>query len=105
MELKELLDIFISSGWKYDKDRQIVYFEKGGKTLVIFLWNKMNREKIYEIISNKGRHFIAANNRIKNLIIQEACRYSYEKGIPVVIFVSTASEFNKKGKFDRVEIF
>ena len=104
MEIKELMDIFASAGWVYEKAKNLVYFDKGGKRHVIFLWSKMDRENIRSNIFNKARHFIAANERIKNLIIQEACRFSFENGEPLVLFVSTAKEFSERGKFERLEI-
>ena len=51
----------------------------------------------------EGNHFLCANERIKNIVLQQAAKLAKTREKKLVIFVATSKHFDERGSFEKVE--
>ena len=74
--------------------------KKGDKELKIAFIDNYSRDVIYRSVANNG-YYICASQELKNILLQQACRYAKKKG-GLKIFVQLADEFMRSGEFEGV---
>ncbi|MBL7206087.1 MAG: DUF87 domain-containing protein [Candidatus Aenigmarchaeota archaeon] len=102
INIDDVYPIFSESGWTYNEEKNCFTFEEGGKKISVMVETGFDRDKIAKDVS-ENKYFLCASASIKNIIIQEVAKFSYESGRKPTIFISTVKEFEKKGKFERIE--
>lgn len=85
-----------------------VIFEKDYKRIIVNLENDYKSNKVYEDISKSGfdaeQYFVCSDERVKNKVIQQAAKYSFEhRGLNLLIFVATVDELKQGNDFRKIE--
>ncbi len=90
--------------WKEEKGDEGTIVEMGNDktSMRINIEEKPDRQKIMRDLT-KSRYFLCASNEIKNLVLQQAAKYSRRNSSGFILFVSLAKKFQERGKFDRIE--
>ncbi len=91
--------------WKEKKDSEgetLVEMGNNKTSMRINIEEKPDRERIRKDLA-KSRYFLCATNEIRNMVLQEAAKYSRRNSSGYILFVSVAEKFQEKGKFDRIE--
>jgi predicted transcriptional regulator len=100
-DIRELVELFIDLGWKYDGENGTFEFKEKGRNVTVVLETAANPEKIYEDVA-KNMHFICGSERTKNMVTQQAAKYVYRNGGTPVYFIGMVEDFEKKG-FERID--
>lgn len=103
---KFAINKFTMDGFEYKRTEDGLIFKKKDKKLFLIIENSFDREKVFADISrfvakDYELHFLCFNDVIRNLVLQLAARYSFEKNIDFMIFVGTLEEY-KNDKIRRV---
>jgi len=101
MDITELLELFSLVGWKATRKIDILEINKDDEILPVALIDYTDRNQIYEKLK-ENKHFVCANETLKNIIIQQAAKRSLRKP-GLAIFVATIGDFQENCKFDKVE--
>ena len=101
MDITELLEMFSLVGWKATRKIDILEINKEDDILPVALIDYTDRSQIYDKLK-ENRHFICANETLKNIIVQQAAKRSLKKP-GLTVFVSTLEDFQQNCKFDKVE--
>lgn len=102
INLDGIIDTFNEVGWKSDVEGNKLFLENDGKELTIMLQEDTDRERISKELE-ESNHFLCANDRIKNLVLQQAAKYSKIREKKLIIFIATDKYFDEKGSFEKVE--
>lgn len=87
-----------SEGWQVSRSGSEIVIRKGNQTSRIKVQEVLDKRLITDALK-EYRYFAAANDEIKNMIIQEASKLGDIKEI----FVATAYELKERGYFGRIE--
>jgi len=74
--------------------------KRGDKELKIAFIDNYSRDGIYRSICSNG-YYICANPALRNILLQQACRYAKKNG-GLKVFVQLADEFMRSGEFEGV---
>ncbi len=101
--LKEFVEL---AGWEWreekGEDGSMVEMGNGKTSMRINIEERPERERIRGDLA-KSRYFLCATNEIRNMVLQEAARYSRRDPSGYILFVSLAKRFQDRGKFERIE--
>ncbi len=103
MDKKHIIWKFESSGYEVGQAADsggLVMLKKGDKELKLSFITNYDRDPIYRALHNNG-YYICANEALKNVLLQQACRYAKKKG-GMKIFVQLADEFMGTGAFENI---
>ncbi len=103
--IENMNQIFSLNSWKkiLSDEPEIIMYEKQGNKVIIAKIETIDINIIRDKIK-KARYFLCSDNTIKNILLQEAARFStktHESDDGFVIFVSTEEEFEKRGTFEK----
>jgi len=102
IDTNEIIQTFKEVGWEPDREGNMLFLRNEGKETVIMLEEDDNRKRIYQDLQ-QGNHFLCNSDRIRNVILQQAAKYSKDTGKKLVMFISTMKKFEENGNFDKVE--
>jgi DNA-binding MarR family transcriptional regulator len=89
------------AGWVFDRKGNRLVFEGGNKRLVVMIEDSQDRKKMAGDLE-KTMYFICLSDRIRNVLLQEAARLSYQSG-PLTIHIASPEKFSRKAEFDRID--
>lgn len=108
MDLEGIKEFVKLAGWDWKEEKS----EDGEETIVemgndktsmrINIEAKPDRQKIMKDLA-KSRYFLCATNEIRNIVLQQAAKYSRRSSSGFILFVSLAKKFQDNGKFERIE--
>jgi len=80
-----------------------VFFDKDGKKIVVNV--KLNDENIdIEELTKEGNlYFLCANDIIKNSVVQQTAKHSFEKKLPNLVHLANIKELEKGNEFKKIE--
>lgn len=103
-DTREIIERFTLSGWAFNKEENsLVFQDENARQTKVRLETTQDREKILRDLDD-SYYFICSSERIRNLVIQQSSRLSYERGKPMILFLSTIEKFDHSGSFDRIDI-
>ncbi|MBI4175735.1 MAG: DUF87 domain-containing protein [Candidatus Aenigmarchaeota archaeon] len=103
VRLDEIIEMFSSAGWAYKEKESKFSFSEDGRTIDVPVISSNDRKAISAAVA-KTSYFICANERIKNMVIQEASKLTYTTGKRRAVFVATAKRFGETRKFEIIQI-
>ena len=102
LDLDGVFDMFQMAGWKHERNGFELSVEAEGKSMVIMLVDAPDKVKILSDLA-RTRYFICANDRLKNIVSQQAAKYARHTKNGYVLFIGTTKAFEEKGEFERIE--
>jgi len=102
LDLDGVYDMFGAAGWKHSRDGFELSVEAEGKSMVIMLVDAPDKAKILADLA-RTRYFICANDRLKNIVAQQAAKYARQTKNGYVLFIGTTKSFEERGEFERIE--
>lgn len=104
IDLADVTRLFESAGWESRKEGDILILSGEDKETRVLLAESLDFDIVSDRLSNPNiRHVLCATENIKNMVVQQAARIARDKDRKLILFVSTITEFEERGEFDRVE--
>lgn len=103
VDLSNINYLFQSSGWEYIPEKERLMFNKQGKMFFIQIVSNNDRDRIYKFLINGINYFLCANETTKNLLIQEAARFSQKNRKELTVFISTTRRFEQTNNFEKIQ--
>lgn len=102
-----LMNYFTLKHWRVaDEEENRVTLEKEGNKLFGSVVNGFDAERIKDEIENAKKdnlYFVCGSERIKNFVIQQIAKNSFERKNDSVIFIATSEDLNHGKDFKKIE--
>jgi hypothetical protein len=102
LDMDGVYDMFGAAGWKYARNGFELTVEADDKKMLIMLVDAPDKARIMSDLA-RTRYFVCANDKLKNIVAQQAARYTRLNKNGFVLFISTTKQFEEKGEFERIE--
>jgi hypothetical protein len=103
LDLEGVYDMFAAAGWKHDRNGFELTIHADDRDMMVMLVDAPDKAKIFSDLS-RTRYFVCANDRLKNVVSQQAAKYARFAKTGYVLFISTTKTFEEKGEFEKIEI-
>ena len=100
-KLADVISALEESGWVFNKEEKKLIFKESNKKLVVTIVTTPDKDKILKDLA-ETQYFICATEGVRNSLLQEAAKLSYQKG-PLTLFVTSPEKFGTKGHFEKLE--
>lgn len=95
--------LFKKEGWEIDRSKNVWALSRKGRQIKAIPASSLERAMLEGYVSNEDAYFIAANERIKNALIQMAAKRAAEGEKSFVFSVETLEALSKGEKFRKLE--
>lgn len=102
LDMDGIYDMFGAAGWKHSREGFELRVEADNNSMLVILVDAPDKKKIMDDIA-KSRYFICANDRLKNIVAQQAAKHARHTKSGYVLFIATTKAFEEKGEFERIE--
>ncbi len=102
LDMDGVYEMFGAAGWKHARNGFELAVEADDKKMLIMLVDAPDKAKIMGDLA-RTRYFICANDRLKNIVAQQAAKYARHTKVGYVLFIATTKTFEDKGEFERIE--
>lgn len=100
-DVSQIISQLEEVGWIFDREGKKLIFEDNNKRLTVIIVNTTDRAKIASDLKETP-HFICVSEGVRNCLLQEAAKLSYEQG-PLTIYIATPEKFAKKADFEKID--
>ncbi len=102
LDMDGVYDMFGAAGWKHERNGFELSVEADDRKMLIMLVDAPDKARMLADLA-RTRYFVCANDRLKNIVAQQAARYARQTKVGYVLFIATTKSFEDKGEFERIE--